>query len=263
MINDELNDLGGGRVKKSTSNRLHLFNTHLHLVDGVAWGLASKLPSYAILDHSDLLSVGRVGLWNATKTYDPKLGSTFHTYATVRIRGDMMDELRRMDEIPRSVRTAIVKINNARIELEQNLGRRANDYELAQACKMTVEQLHHYWEMKASGQHQDLDASTVEGADENCPTLHEVIEDETILQPLESLQKKEWGQALVEAMLKLSPIQREIISLYYFEDLRLREIAEIYGVTESRICQIHAQALFNIKNLITQNGNGHLNGNVK
>jgi RNA polymerase sigma factor FliA len=217
---------------------------YLPLVSSAVARLAMTLPDH--VDRDDLQSVGLIGLLQALRNFDPTCGTSFETYARMRVRGAMLDELRRMDWAPRSVHEKARKIQSAMSQLEQELGKTPTDAQMAKALKISVpEYVGMINEVKPAA-FVCLDA--VNAADESDGgSLHEVIGNEAAENPVEQTSQHELKQVIFERLKELPSIQRKVLALYYLEDMHLREIAEAFGLTESRICQIHAQAILAIR----------------
>jgi RNA polymerase sigma factor for flagellar operon FliA len=189
-----------------------------------------------------------VGLLNAIRRFDPNGGSSFESYARVRIRGAIFDELRRMDWVPRSVHDKAKKVERAIQEFTQRTGAIPTDAEMGRALNLSEDD---YQELLAEirpASYVCLDSVQSEG--ESGFDSYDVVPDETQVNPGIGASLREMAGLIEERLKKLPDMQRKVLALYYFEDLRLREIAEAFGVTESRICQIHSQAILAIKSVL-------------
>jgi RNA polymerase sigma factor for flagellar operon FliA len=221
-----------------------LVEEYIPLVKTVVGRVQMGLPSH--VDAEDLYSAGLVGLLDAIRHYNPKLGSTFETYARVRIRGAVFDELRRMDWVPRSIHTKAKRVQEAMKALEQKKRRLPTDMEVAQYLGLTLDQYEHLLEEIRPATFVCLDAA-VGDEGENGPLQHEAFADARQENPLDGTARNEVADIIADRLDQLPKMQKQVLALYYFEDMRLREIAEIFGLTESRICQIHSQAILALK----------------
>jgi RNA polymerase sigma factor for flagellar operon FliA len=223
-----------------------LVEEYLPLVRTVVGRLAMTLPTHVNSD--DLYSAGLVGLLNAMRRFNPQNGNSFETYARVRIRGAVFDELRRLDWVPRSVHEKAKKIEKTMQELTQRTGAVPTSAQMAKALKMPIDQYEELLEKVRPTTYVCLDS--VQGNDGEGGSVYDVIADDSQTNPEQWASVRELAGLIEERLRQLPEMQRKVLALYYFEDLRLREIAEAFGVTESRICQIHAQAILAIKALL-------------
>lgn len=220
---------------------------YLPLVGSILNRLAMTLPEH--VDQDDLQSAGLVGLLQAVRNYDPSTKNSFESYARVRIRGAMLDELRRMDWVPRTVHEKARKIQATMAELEQKLGHTPSEAQVAKAMNLSVTEYTKLLDEVRPAAFVCLDAvSTSENGDSG--SLYEVVADTTEEGPAELASREELKQVVLERLKDLPEIQRKVLALYYGEDLHLREIAEVFGLTESRICQIHSQAIMAIRSYV-------------
>lgn len=220
---------------------------YLPLVKTVVGRLAMTLPAHVARE--DLQSAGVIGLLQALRSYKPGSAATFETFARFRIRGAVLDELRRMDWVPRSIHDKARKLQEALVALEQQTGRLPTEEEMARSLKMSVEAYRQLLDEVRPAAFVHLDA--VLRPDSGDPTTrHESVSDDQQEIPLETASKRELIQIVMERLERLPEMQKKVLSLYYCEDLRLKEIAAIFGLTESRICQIHAQAIIAIRSFV-------------
>lgn len=224
-----------------------LVEEYLPLVKTVVGRLAMTLPSHVNSD--DLHSAGLVGLLNAIRRFNPENGTSFETYARVRIRGAVFDELRRLDWVPRSVHDKARKIEKTMQELTQRNGTIPTDAQMAKALNLSPNAYEDLLEEVRPTSYVCLDS--VQGSDgEHGGPTYDVIADESQTNPEHFASLRELSGLIEQRLKQLPEMQRKVLALYYFEDMRLREIAEAFGVTESRICQIHSQAILAIKSLL-------------
>jgi RNA polymerase sigma factor for flagellar operon FliA len=226
----------------STENAL--VERYLPLVVSVLGRLSMTLPEH--VSHDDLHSAGLVGLLQALRNYDPTCGSSFETYARVRVRGAMLDELRRMDWVPRTIHEKARKIQDAMGRLEQELGRTPAEAQVAKALGLSLLQYNELLDEVRPASFICLD-SVGSSEDGDTGSFYEVIADTSEENPVEQVSQRELKQVVFKCLKELPEIQRKVLALYYVEDLHLREIAEVFGLTESRICQIHSQAILAIR----------------
>ncbi len=216
---------------------------HLPLVRSVVERMRTTLPSH--LEADDLHSVGIVGLSLAVAKYDPAQESSFASYAAVRIRGAILDELRRMDWLSRGDRSKARQLTEAIGTLEQRLGRAPSTAEAAGALGLSAQDYAELLERVRPIVFVELDAGLSE--EEDTPALHDLIPDDRGESALDRLQRKELVELLAGCIKPLPVMQQKVLAMYYFEELRLAEIAVVFGVTESRICQIHTKAVASLR----------------
>lgn len=224
-----------------------LIQKYLPLVSAVMGRLAMTLPEH--VDHDDLYSVGLIGLLQALRNYNPACGTSFETYARVRVRGAMLDELRRMDWVPRTIHEKARRIKTVLGELEQKLGRTPTEAQMAKAMNLSLKEYQELLDEVRPAAFVCLDAVNSSEDGDNGP-LYEVIADHANDGPVEKASNNELKQVIFERLKELPEMQRKVLALYYLEDMHLREIAEVFNLTESRICQIHAQAILAIRSYL-------------
>jgi RNA polymerase sigma factor FliA len=224
-----------------------LIKRYLPLVKTVAGRLAMSLPSHVGVE--DLYSAGLVGLLDAVRRFDPADFSFFEAYARVRIRGAIYDELRQLDWVPRSVHDKARKVEQTMRDLHNRNGATPSDEEMAHALDMSPREYDELLETLRPATFICLDAMANNDG-ENEGGCHGLINDESQVNPRQNASLREMASLVEERLQELPEKQRKVLALYYFEDLRLREIAEAFGLSESRICQIHAQAIQTIQALL-------------
>jgi len=220
--------------------RDQLIMDYAPLIRFVAQRIAARLPSN--IDIDDLISAGVIGLMDAIEKYDPSRDNKFKTYAEFRIRGAILDELRSQDWVPRSVRDKAKKIEKTYAELEQKFGRAVSDQELSAALGVDLSE---YYDMVAK-----VKAVTLLSIDElsgpnqqDRKSLLECLENVGSKNPFTQLKSKGVRELLIKNIEELPEKQKLVLSLYYYEDLNLKEIGRILEVTESRVSQLHTQAV--------------------
>jgi RNA polymerase sigma factor FliA len=229
---------------KALRDRLIL--TYAPLVKYVAGRLGSGLPAH--VDEEDLVSYGLLGLIGAIERYDPDRDVKFETYAITRIRGAIIDELRSLDWVPRSVRARAREIERAIAALEAKLHRPPTDEEIAGQVGITVDELEDSLTDISRSSIAALDELwTVGGSGGDQVALIDTIEDADAPAPDSALAATELKEALGEAITRLPEREKLVVTLYYYEELTLREIGEVLGVTESRVSQLHTKAILRLK----------------
>jgi len=212
--------------------------------------ISMTLPPH--VEGDDLYSAGLMGLLSAVRQYDHNVGTAFEPYARLRIRGAVLDELRRMDWVPRSVHAKARKVQAAMSELEQRFGRLPTDEEMAAALKLPVKEYLKLLDEIRPVTFVCLDAVTSNDQGTDDLSEHELLSDASQRDVRDTVSQLELAQIVVQRVATLPEIHRKVLALYYYEDFRVREIAEICGVCESRICQIHTQAILSIRAYVAQ-----------
>ncbi|MFQ6098451.1 MAG: FliA/WhiG family RNA polymerase sigma factor [Armatimonadota bacterium] len=224
--------------------RQELIRRHVSLVEAVVSRIMMTLPES--VDREDLISCGILGLIQAVDRFQPERGVRFDTYATSVIRGAVMDELRAQDWAPRSIREKCRRLERSMADLEARLGRSPSDEEMADELRMPL-QAYHQLLSDASGialtSFEDLLSGSDVSMDENKPAP----EGSRVEDPEAALEQKELQRLLAQAIDALPDRERLVIALYYHEELTLREIGAVLGVTESRVCQVHTQAILRLR----------------
>ncbi len=224
-----------------------LVEQFLPLVHAVVGGMRNQLPQHADLE--ELASVGVTGLMAAIEKFDPEQRNTFEGYAVLRIRGAILDELRRMDAMPRTARHKWRKLQGVVADLEQRKGRAPTEEEVRVELGLTPKEFSKFQRQTHNLSFFSLDGGAIDG-DEDAGNFHDLIADEN--QPIGSdlAEHKEQLALLADFLEALPERQQKVLALYYHEGLRLSEIAEIFAVTEARICQIHTKALGSLRKLM-------------
>jgi RNA polymerase sigma factor FliA len=248
----ELRDLWR-RYKDQGDNtaRERLVVAYSPMVKFVAGRLGAGLPSH--VEDADLISYGLVGLIGAIERFEPERGIKFETFAMTRIRGAIIDELRSLDWVPRSVRSRAREIEQVQAKLEHELQRAPTEAELAAKLKMTEEELQTALLEIANSSVYALDELwTVSDSSGDQVSLLDTIADEGAADPQEALATTEVKDRLTEAIGGLPEREQLVVALYYYENLTLREIGEVLGVTESRVSQLHTKAVMRLKSHLQQ-----------
>ncbi len=236
---------------KRTKSRLlreEIVRKYLYLVKYVAGRVAIGLPPN--VEFNDLVSYGILGLFDAIEKYDVSQGNKFETYGVSRIRGAIMDELRKLDWAPRLLRKRAREIERKMRELEDKTGRAATEEELARSLKMSVEDL--------NGIYSELNSTTFLSLDEvwqnddgNKPISRlQTVEDSLITDQFSYVHQGEVKELLAQSIDQLPEKEKLVIVLYYYENLTLREIGEVLNVSESRVCQIHTKVVLRLRSYL-------------
>lgn len=232
--------------------RAQLLDRYLGLVHHVAREVASRA---SVVEIDDLVSAGTLGLVRALDSFDRSRGLAFSTYAVRRIRGAILDDLRSRDWIPRSVRVKARRLAAATKQLEAVLGRPPLPTEIATALGLELE-VYFQWRSAIDGGVMVSFDGSASGSDGQALTLEETLDDPEAELPGASLQKQEQVQAMRAAIGSLPEKERMVLALYYYEELNLRQIAEVLHVTESRVSQIRTAALKRLRTRLADEAEG-------
>ena len=249
LSDSDLENLWMEYLKDKTNKKLRdeIIVQYIYLTKYVIGRIKSNLPpSFAT---EDITSFGVEGLIDAVEKFSPDKGAHFETYAIMRIRGTIIDKIRSQDWMPRSTRKKIKDIKQAAETLKQKLGRAATNEEIAEYLGIDKEKVvSTLAEDTSVGSLYDKKYSDAEGVE-----LIDTIEDTNSVNPLEKLEEKDVKNELQAALKKLPERERMVMVLYYHENMTLKAIGESIEVSESRVCQIHAQAIMKLRNILNAN----------
>ncbi len=228
-------------AKQVAAKRREYAEKYYPYIEKVARRLARRLPSHVEID--DLVSAGVIGLMEAADRFDPTKADRFESFAEFRIRGAMLDDLRARDTLSRDMRRLSNELREATRKLESQLGRTPDQEELARSLGVGVDELY--------VKQQKLSGSSVVGIDDAGPDFLERTGDENSPDPFELTSHRETIAHLVGGIDDLPEKMQQVLSLYYIENLNLKEIGIVLGVTESRVCQIHGEATRRLRESLT------------
>lgn len=231
-------------VGAAKPSREKLMEENIHLVKIIAYQVAVNLPPH--IDVSDLISAGTIGLLEAIDRFDPGKGVQFNTYASIRIRGAIMDELRSMDWMTRSMRDKSNQLEKAYVEIEKKTGRPAETEEVAKFLEISTDELYEILSQVSAMSVLNLEDMGINHNDEGMDIL-ECIKDPEGKDPMTIVKFNELKARIAEAVETLPEKEKLIISLYYYEELTLKEIGKVLDITESRVCQLHSQTMLRLK----------------
>jgi len=226
------------------SDKEQCLREYAPLVKRIAHFMMLKLPSSVQVD--DMIQAGMIGLLDAAGRYDELRGAQFETYASQRIRGAMLDELREADWLPRSMRSDMRRIEAAINRAQQRLGKAPAESEIASELGVSLQEYQHLLQDSHGAQllyYEDFHSSSDED-------FFERYETDGKSNPLEMLKDERFRGALVQAIGALPERERLLMALHYEQDLNLREIGEVLGVGESRVCQLHSQAVARLRGML-------------
>jgi RNA polymerase sigma factor FliA len=231
---------------KGKADKDYLLKEHMPLVKRLAHQMKAKLPPSVEVD--DLIQAGMMGLLDAINRYEETHGAQFETYAVLRIRGAMLDELRSSDWMPRSTRQNMRKVEAAMNALQQKLGRPPSESEVARSLKMPLGE---YQDLLSDGSgHQLIYYEDFHDEGGNDSFLDRYAVDES--DPLRALLETDFRQAVIDAIDGLPPREKILMGLYYEEELNLKEIGAVMGVSESRVSQLHTQAVARLRSTLRE-----------
>jgi RNA polymerase sigma factor for flagellar operon FliA len=216
------------------------------LVKYVAGRMSSGLPAH--VEEADLISYGLLGLISAIERFEPAREIRFETFAITRIKGSIIDELRSLDWVPRSVRAKAREIERANAKLEHRLHRAPTDQEMASELEVSVDEFQESLVRISNSSVVALDELwTVSDSSGDQVSLLDTIQDESAADPAQEMDLTDMKDRLADAIARLPEREKLVVALYYYENLTLREIGEVLGVTESRVSQLHTKAVLRLK----------------
>ena len=221
------------------TNKSALLEQHTVLVKRIAYHLLSRLPASVLVD--DLIQSGMIGLLEASNNFDATKGASFETFAGIRIRGAMLDEIRKGDWTPRSVHKNSRMISEAIKQLESEFGRDVTDTEVAEKLDISLNEYHHILSEVSSGKIIGIEDL---GVSDDALTFDEDYRDDD---PYQHIEKIVFKKRLTDCISTLPEREALVLSLYYDEELNLKEIGQVLDVSESRVSQIHSQAMHRLK----------------
>jgi RNA polymerase sigma factor for flagellar operon FliA len=228
-----------GAITEERPNYDELMTEYAPFVKRIAYHMISRLPSNVQLE--DMVQAGMIGLFDALKGYDMSKGASFETYARIRIQGSMIDEVRRCDWTPRSVYKKSRQISEAIRAVEKEQGRDAKDSEVAELLELSLDEYHNLVKDAAGCQLLSYEDIALAGGS------NDEYQSGDFNGPYKHIQEENFKCGLVDKISNLPEREKLVISLYYDEEFNLREIGEILGITEGRVCQIHGQALVRLR----------------
>ncbi len=231
-------------------DRTKLIKDHLTLVDIIAGRMVTQVPSF--MNRDDIRSAGMMGLIDAANKFKPDKKILFKTFAEYRIRGAILDEMRKLDWFSRSLREKQSNISRCMIELERELGRSPDDLEMAERMELSLSQ---YQDMLGQVSHLGCVSlnETLDHTDSGVSFQDALIDNHKSASPVSILEDHELSKSIASILEQLSEKERLVISLYYYEELTQKEIAVVLDVSEGRVSQLHSQALIKLKNKVKNN----------
>ena len=231
------------RAKSYSQKRQELIVKYTPLIKYIANRIAIRLPSH--IDIEDIVNTGVLGLMDAIEKFDPMRGVKFETYAEFRIKGAILDELRALDWVPRSVRKIATWLETANASLEKKLGRPAYDEELAEAMDIEVDKLHEL--LSRAGGISLLSLEMVINKNDGKRPLMDFLSAKDDQNPVESMKLEEMRDIVEDCIELLPEKEKLVVSLYYYDELTMKEIGSVLKLTESRVSQIHTKAVMRLR----------------
>ncbi len=229
--------------------RSEILEQHLGLVHHAVRGVAARVGD--AVEYDDLLGAGMLGLVQAIEAFDPDRGFAFPTYAMQRVRGSVLDSLRAADHRPRLARERLRRIDTATAELQRRLDRPPVASEIAAELEVDLDTFHQWRSNADRAVAVSFDAPVGSESNAEHPSLAETLSDDRIAAPDSSLEAEDRTRMLAAAIAELPEQQRMVLTLYFYEELNLRQIAEVLHVTESRISQVRTAALKTLRSQLT------------
>ncbi len=246
---------------KSPELRSQLITVYAPLVRFVVGRLG--IPPTSLLEAEDLVSYGMIGLINAIDRFDPSRGVRFEAFASVRIRGAVIDQLRSLNWLPRSAISRVRQIESALAVLEQKLGRPAQEKEVAEEMGVSADRYRQILlEMNSTVLSLDAPLGSL-SQDDEVTSLSELLEDHTAPGPVEQAEQQELTEMLSTAIEALPEREKLLLALYYQEELTMKEISKILSVSESRVCQLHMQAVMRLRGSLSAYRSGEASGDKR
>jgi RNA polymerase sigma factor for flagellar operon FliA len=234
---------GAKRIDPHKKEQLIL--EYASVIKYIAQRIATRLPPHISVD--DLMNAGVIGLIDAIEKYDPSRDNTFKTYAEFRIRGAMLDELRALDWVPRSIRQKEHALDRAYEELERRLGRSASDEEVAVVLGLPLNDFYDWLNQVKGVSLLSLESLGLRSSDGEAVNLLDLLPSDDTESPARVLQVRRLKESVGRAIDDLPYQEKVVISLYYYEELTMKEIGKVLEITESRVSQIHTKAIFHLR----------------
>lgn len=231
--------------KINPADREKIIIEYSPIIKHIAGRIALRLPPH--IEKDDLISAGVIGLMDAIEKYDPSKETKFRTYAEIRIKGAILDELRSLDWVPRTVRQRANNLASVYAELEQELGRAAEDDEVAKHLGISVDEFHETLRNSSGVPIISIEDMGGVNSDGEKRDLLECLAGAKDADPQTLVRISEIKEVIAKSIDELPEKERLLVSLYYYEDLTMKEIGEVMGITESRVSQIHTKATLRLK----------------